>query len=178
MLGLRLGVLVLFALPLAAKTPEWDRAHELANGEKFKQAIAILEKAPRNDADNLELLGECYYGVKDYKQAVEVLEQAVELAPKSSNAQLWLGRAWGRRAESNKLMGFSWARKTRDALEKAVVLDPRNSEALDDLFEFYLEAPGIVGGGLEKAEGVAKRIIQMDKAWGEKLLAKVAARKK
>lgn len=175
---MKLWVSILLVLPLAAKTPDWDRAHELVDNEKYKQAIAILEKAPHNDADNLELLGECYYGVKDYKRAVEVLEQAVELAPKSSNAQLWLGRAWGRRAESNKLMGFSWARKTRDALEKAVLLNPRNSDALDDLFEFYLEAPGIVGGGLEKAEGVAKKVIQMDKAWGEKLLAKVAARKK
>ena len=175
---MKLGVLFLLALPLAAKTPEWDRARAFADAHDYKQAISILEKAPQNDPDNLELLGESYYHVKDYKRAVDVLEHAVELAPKSSNAQLWLGRTWGRRAESNKFMGFSWARKTRDALERAVLLDPRNSQALDDLFEFYLQAPGIVGGGLEKAEGVAKKIILIDKAWGEKLLAKVAERKK
>ena len=33
-------------------------------------------------------------------------------------------------------------------------------------------------GGLEKAESVAKKILLRDKAWGEKLLSKVAAKKK
>lgn len=175
---MRLWVLAFVAVSLAAKTPEWDQARQLVDSGKNREAIALMEKASRKDADNLELLGEAYYNSKDYKHAVEVLEEATALNPKSSNAQLWLGRSWGRRAESNKLMGFSWARKTKDALEKAVFLDPRNSEALDDLFEFYLQAPGIVGGGIEKAENVAKKILLLDKGWGEKLLAKVAAEKK
>ena len=175
---MKLWAILMLALPLAAKTAEWDRARQLMDSKQHKQAIAILEKAPQNDADNLELLGEAYYETKDYKRAVDVLEHAAELNPKSSNGQMWLGRAWGRRAESNKLMGLSWARKAKDGLEKAVSLDPFNSDALDDLFEFYLEAPGIVGGGLEKAESVAKKILPRDKAWGEKLLSKVAAKKK
>jgi tetratricopeptide (TPR) repeat protein len=175
---MKLWAVLMLALPLAAKTAEWDRARAMADAKQYKQAIAVLEKASQNDAENLELLGEAYYETKDYKKAVDVLERATELNPKSSNGQLWLGRAWGRRAESNKLMGLSWARKAKDGFEKAVSLDPFNSEALDDLFEFYLEAPGIVGGGLEKAEGVARKILQRDKAWGEKLLSKVAAKRK
>ena len=170
--------ILILALPLAAKTADWDRARELVDARQPKQAATILEKAPQNDADNLELLGEAYYEAKDYGRATDVLERAVKLNPKSSNAQLWLGRAWGRRAENNKLMGLSWARRAKDGFEKAVALDPLNTDALDDLFEYYFEAPGIVGGGLEKAEAVARKILALDKAWGEKLLAKVAAKKK
>jgi hypothetical protein len=36
-----------------------------------------------------------------------------------------------------------------------VQLNPRNMDALSDLFEYYLEAPGFMGGGLDKAAGVA-----------------------
>jgi hypothetical protein len=36
-----------------------------------------------------------------------------------------------------------------------VQLNPRNMDALSDLFEYYLEAPGFMGGGLDKAVGVA-----------------------
>jgi Flp pilus assembly protein TadD len=37
-------------------------------------------------------------------------------------------------------------------------LDPHNREAKNDLFDFYLNAPGFLGGGLEKAAALAKGI--------------------
>ena len=43
-------------------------------------------------------------------------------------------------------------------LKKAVALDPHNREAKNDLFDFYLNAPGFLGGGIEKAEAAAKSI--------------------
>ena len=35
--------------------------------------------------------------------------------------------------------------------EKSVELDGKNLEAINDLFSYYLEAPGFLGGGLDKA---------------------------
>ncbi|MEO5923904.1 MAG: tetratricopeptide repeat protein [Bryobacteraceae bacterium] len=175
---MRTWILLLASLPLLAKTPEWDRAHTLFLSSDFKQAAAVLEKASRKDVDNLLLLGESYMELKKYSEAVDTFEKSTELAPKSSNAQLWLGRAWGRLAESNKLLGFGRARKAKSAFERAVELDPKNHEALDDLFEYYFEAPGIVGGGLDKAEAVAKRIAVLNPERGERLLAKVASERR
>ena len=170
---------MLLALPLAAKTPEWERASALFEDSNFKQAAAILEKASPKDADNLLLLGRSYMALKEYGDAVDAFEKASGLAPKSSDAQLWLGRAWGRLAEEgSKLFAFGRARKAKNAFEKAVELDPKNRAALDDLFEYYFEAPGIVGGGLDKAEAVAKQIAGLDPARGERLLAKVAQERK
>jgi Flp pilus assembly protein TadD len=37
-------------------------------------------------------------------------------------------------------------------------MDPQNREAKNDLFDFYLNAPGILGGGLDKAEAAARSI--------------------
>ncbi len=50
------------------------------------------------------------------------------------------------------------ASKARQCFERAVALDPHNREAKNDLFDFYLNAPGFLGGGMEKAEAIAKSI--------------------
>ena len=175
---MRTFIFILTALPLLAKTPEWERAQLLFDASEFKQAAAILEKAPKNDVDNLLLLGQSYMQLKKHSDAVDVLEHASEVAPKRPEVFVWLGRALGRLAESNKLLAFGRARKARAAFEKAVQLDPDNREGLDDLFEFYIQAPAIVGGGLDKAEGVAKKIATLDPPEGERLLARVARERK
>jgi hypothetical protein len=41
-----------------------------------------------------------------------------------------------------------------------------NLEALADLFEYYLEAPGMVGGGIDKAESAAARIRRLNEVQG------------
>jgi tetratricopeptide (TPR) repeat protein len=174
----RLLFLLSLAVTLAAKTPEWDRAYTLYSQAKFREAAAILEKASGKDPDNLMLLGQSYYELKNYGGAVEAFEKAAEAKPKDSNIFVWLGRAWGRRAEANKAFALVWARRAKNAFEKAVGLDPKNVDALDDLFEFYLDAPGIVGGGVEKAEAVARQIAQIDRDKGQRLLARVEARRK
>jgi cytochrome c-type biogenesis protein CcmH/NrfG len=176
--SMRIGILLLAARPLLAKTPEWDQARALFNASDFKQAAAVLEKATKKDFDNLVLLGRSYMELKNYGEAVDAFDDATKIQPMSSEAQLWLGRAYGRLAEGNKLLAFGRARKARSAFERAVQLDPNNRDALDDLFEFYFQAPGIVGGGLDKAEGVAKQIAALNPADGEKLLDKVARERK
>jgi Flp pilus assembly protein TadD len=59
-----------------------------------------------------------------------------------------------------------------------VQLDPSNQEALSDLFEYYLEAPGILGGGLDKAVGIANRIANLDPIEGHWAQARLAERRK
>ncbi len=171
---MRTWILLLASLPLLAKTPEWERAHSLFQASDYKQAAAVLEKASKKDVDNLILLGESYMELKKFSSAVDTFENAAELAPKQSMVHVWLGRAWGRLAETNKLLAFGRARKAKNAFEKAVELDPNNNDALNDLFEYYLEAPGVVGGGLDKAEVIAKRVAVLDPEHGQRLLARVS----
>jgi tetratricopeptide (TPR) repeat protein len=57
---------------------------------------------------------------------------------------------------------MGYATKTRQSFEKALQLDPGNAEALGDLFDFYVEAPGIVGGGMDKAAGLFPQFAKYD----------------
>ena len=91
----------------------------------------------------------------------------------------WLGRAYGKRAETaNPLSAAMLAPKARTAFEKAVTLDSKNKDALDDLFDYYLEAPGFLGGGFDKAGAVAEKISAIDPGEGYYDQFKLARKRK
>jgi len=138
------------------------RALDLYNHADYADAIAILgHEAP--DARNLELLGQCYFFLGDFKSALGALEKAAAISPSDSMIRTWLGRAWGGRAATAfAFQAFGYARKAREAFENAVRLDPSNRFALSDLFDFYIEAPRVLGGGLQKAQDLIPRMERYD----------------
>jgi Flp pilus assembly protein TadD len=135
------------------------RADELYQRTDYAASLYILSTDPSPNAETFALSGKNYFMLGDYKKAVELFEKALALAPKSSEYQLWLGRSYGRRAETGSwILAASNASKARQCFEAAVMLDPHNHEAVNDLFDYYLNAPGLLGGGLDKAEAMARRI--------------------
>ncbi len=188
---------LIFSAALAALlvSPHFSAAQEVLteatrefDAGNYRQATALLNTALEAPAAPNEKpppaarlhywLARCAYEVRDFDRAIKNLERAVGLEPGNSDYHLWLGRAYGRRAEvAGWFSGFSLARKTRRELEAAVRLDPTNFEAQHDLIEFYLEAPGIVGGGDEKARRQIEALAALDPAeahlgrgdyWGKK----------
>lgn len=121
--------------------------------------------------------GKKAYAQEDYKRAAESFEQAIELAPSVPLYHVWLGRAYGRRAENTSKWRFmaalSLARKTLEHFERAVELDDTNKDALQSVLDFYREAPGMVGGGMEKAEDAARRIEKLYPADGARAWASI-----
>ena len=110
-----------------------------------------------NDAQAYNLLCRSYFTLREWDRGISACEKATSLEPNNSLYHLWLGRAYGEKADgANFLSAASLAGKVRDHFETAVRLDPDNIPAHTDLAEFYLEAPGIVGGGRDKAEAQAK----------------------
>jgi tetratricopeptide (TPR) repeat protein len=143
----------------------------------YSSAVAKLSGA--QDARSLVLLGQSYYMNGDYKKATDVLERAVSLNDKDSDAYLWLGRAFGRRAETAfPVAAPSYAAKARANFENSVALNPRNSEAVNDLFEYYLEAPGFLGGGIDRASKLVDVIAQNDPAEASYARARIAMHRK
>ncbi len=115
----------------------------------------------------------------DYRKAVAAFEQAIALDGSQSSYYHWLGRTYGRRAEvSFPLVAAGFATKARTNFEKAVELDPSNLEAVSDLLEFYLQAPGFMGGGFDKAEKAARLIAAKDPAEGAAASARIAEQRK
>src|SRR6202034_2732819 len=120
-----------------------------------------------------------YYMQGEYKKSSENLEKALVSDPTNADYALWLGRAFGRRAEtSSPFTAPGYASKARQYFEKSVQLNPSHLEALSDLFEYYLEAPGFLGGGIEKAEAVARRMSEISPADGQFAEAKLAEKRK
>jgi Flp pilus assembly protein TadD len=168
-----------FACLAWASGPDLDHAHKLYNISEFQQSLEVLQTVPNKDAAVYELMGRDYYGQGEFRKASEALEQAAVLAPGSSGVYLWLGRSYGRRAETSSMItapGF--ANKARQFFEKAVQLNPANLEAQGDLFEYYLEAPGFLGGGLDKAAATAAQIARISPAEGYWAQAKLAEKRK
>ena len=162
-----LTLLLAGAVAVCAGSPEFERARQLYNITEYDQSLKILQAIPAKDGPVYELMGRNYLMNGEFKKATEVLEKAVAGNPNSSDYYLWLARAYGRRAEtSNPFSAVGHASKARQYFERAVQLNPRNLEALNDLLEYYLEAPGFMGGGLDKAQATVTRIAQVDPSEG------------
>jgi len=164
---------------LAAAGPELDKARKLYNLTDFDASLKILQSVPDKNAEVYELMGRNFYMQAEYKKATDALEKAVAADPSNSEIALWTGRAFGRRAEtSSVLTAPGYASKARQYFEKAAQLNPRNLEALTDLFEYYLEAPSFLGGGVEKAAATSERIAKIDAAEGHWTQARLAEKHK
>lgn len=155
--------------------PDLSRAEELYQRAEYGRAIDALQASDERDAAVYALLGKACFMQGQYKQAVADLEKAVGQDSLNSDYYDWLGKAYGRMAEgSSFLSALGYAKKTVRAFERAVELGPSNLEALSDVFEYYLQAPGMVGGGLDKAETIARRFAGLNAAeyhWARARLA-------
>lgn len=157
----------------------FDEARKLYHLSEFDKSLQVLKEVPDKDASVWELMGQNYYGQADFKKATEALEKAAALNPSSSDVQLWLGRAYGRRAEtSSPITAPGHANRARQYFEKATQLNPNNLDAQSDLFEYYLEAPGFLGGGFEKAAAVAEQMSRLNASEGYWAQAKLAEKRK
>src|ERR1700732_3215050 len=145
--------ILLFSAFLTATSPDWRLARGLYQPTKYREALGILLPVVQKDAATFGLIGQNYFMIGDYKKATEALEKAVAMEPNNAGFAHWLGRTYGRRAElGSPFTAPSYATKARQMFEKSVALDPSNKGALGDLLDFYLEAPGLLGGGVHKAE--------------------------
>jgi tetratricopeptide (TPR) repeat protein len=163
----------------AAADPQYQEARKYYGLTQFERSLSVLQAIPNKDAAVWALIGRNYYSQVEYKKATEALERAVAADPGNAEYTLWLGRAWGRRAEtSNPLSAPGHANKARQYFEKAAQLNPGYLEALNDLFEYYIEAPGFLGGGLDRATATAARISRLDPAEGHFAMARIAEKRK
>ena len=167
------------SVALWAGPAEITRAADLYHRTQYEEAYRILQPVLGNDPAAHSLAGKCRFMLDDFKKAADLLEKAVQLNGQLSDHYHWLGKAYGRRAESgNPLIAPHYATRARQMFEKAVQLDPKNGEAIGDLFEYYLEAPGFLGGGLAKAQTLLAQIKANDQAEFYYATAQLAQKRK
>ena len=161
----------------AASSPK-----ELVANGRVDEAVQTLEQQIRQagDADSYNLLCRAYFMREDWDRGITACEQASSLDPQRSLYHLWLGRTYGEKADHAgfSLSAMGLAKKTRAEFERAVELDPKNWEARLDLAEFYASAPGIVGGGKEKARGQAQALASFNPAVAHYVTGQIAEKNK
>lgn len=162
-----LGLLVAGGVE-ARQVPE--AAREAYEKGDYGKAISLLNEAAQKepgDGDIQLLLIKSYLEDKKYEEAVKAGEKAVAANPKSSLYHQWLGEAYGEKADhASALSAYGLARKTQKEFETAVQLDEHNYDAAQDLVEYDCTAPGMVGGGEDKAQPLIQKLMAMDPAEG------------
>ena len=162
----------------AATTPGSD----LLSSGKADEAVALLQKAVTdspNDAASYNLLCRAYYSFGNWDQAISAGEKSIAIDANNSMFHLWLGRSYGEKADSSSVFSApGLAKKARVEFETAVKLNPENVDARGDLSEFYVEAPGMMGGGTDKAEAQAQALEKLFPARAHWIRARIAEKKK
>jgi tetratricopeptide (TPR) repeat protein len=164
--------LAVLALGPLRASPELDTAIAFVNSKQFREAKPALDRIvaaePRNAAA-CHHLGRVYSAEGDKEsvaQAVKWHTRAAELEPQNAGYLAARGRALLRFAALSAAPLS--ATSGRDALEKAVALDPAQLDAREALFQFYQRAPWPLGSRA-KADAHLAGLLQRDRARGSAL---------
>lgn len=163
-------VLGTLTLEATAQSSAAKQPSPLKNGiaqfdaERLDQAKAtLLPLAKAGDADAMLYLGRIAIEQSDGDSAVSWIEQAIRKNDRNSTYYQWLGSAYSLKVMSaNPLVRMNLGSSLKHAMERAVELDATNVEARINLLQFYLQAPAMMGGGVDKAREQAAAIMARD----------------
>jgi len=173
---------VLAVAPLSATGSKSDEGVRLFETRRLVEARTVLEQAVREDAGDARAasyLGRVLLAEGEIDRAVAWMEKSVALEEAGADYHLWLGRAYGSAAiRASVFKQPALARKVKREFERASQLDPDNLEARFALLEYYLRAPGILGGSVKKAEEQAREIHKRDALEGHRALGRIDEHRK
>ena len=107
---------------------------------------------------------------------IDQARQTVAADPESAEARVALAMTLGEAINADPANGPRFAFEMLGSLEKAIELDPTLPAAYHGLVGYYLNAPPIAGGSVEKAEETARKLAELDPEAGNALLTQIAAR--
>jgi hypothetical protein len=110
-------------------------------------------------------------------ESVRLARRDVAERPADAEARVALAGALIELIQSDPGSAPRYAGELLQTLQTAVELDPASTSAWQGLAGYYLNAPPIAGGSLEKAEEVARRLQELDPGAGEALMAQVEQRR-
>lgn len=178
---LRLLLIICPVVCHAQPTEALESARAAYTAYRYHDALRTLDEAPREVAHTAaawRIRGLALGRLGQWDESVTALAQAHALAAADVTILVDLAGAQGQAALTSGPFGkFTGARRTRALLEQAVAMDPDHVDARAGLFSYYLQAPGIVGGGrakaleqlaaLERLDATAALLAQAEVAWAD-----------
>jgi len=170
---------LMFVLPApvrAAAPPELRQVIDLLEAGDFSAARRELASVGSEGfggwIDCLE--GRLLLAEGDASASVESLRRAVQTSPDTAPFRRWLGEAYIARIDTVSVFSKPrFAKKALAELREAARLDPLDFDTRETLVRYYLEAPGIVGGGDDKALAEANDFARLAAAAGHLLMAQI-----
>jgi tetratricopeptide (TPR) repeat protein len=166
---------VLATALLATATPTdyvaLEKSYDWAGMERA--ALAELQADPTNPDAVWYLSLSALAGDFEKKSdaAIDAAEACIEQKP-SARCHQALGRLLGVKAQRGSMFtGMRLADDILENMQKAVALDPNSLTARDDLNGFYIAAPAIAGGGIDKAATNTAEFEKIDPVGGALLRA-------
>lgn len=158
-----------------------QNAVKLLEEKKFEEAVVILENIIDQDENNdsaYYYLGKAMMGLREFEDASDYFEEAVELRDNNADYHFWLGQAYAMDAQQSNIISQAFlAPKILTQYERTVELDPNHLPGRIGLANFYMQAPGIMGGDLDKALVQGNTILGMDEKRGRLVIANVYMQK-
>jgi tetratricopeptide (TPR) repeat protein len=175
---------IFFLLRLTAVADVVHATTALNQGRVDEAALELRSdlKMHPHDAVLHQMLCRAFYSEELADRAIGECEAAVA-DTRSDDALLsenlmWLGRAYGLKASrANPISAFRIAKKVVASFERSTQVDAKNVSALSDLGEYYVGAPSIVGGGLDKADRLVLRMQPVSATKAHRLLAMIAEKR-
>ncbi|MHB1686386.1 MAG: tetratricopeptide repeat protein [Ignavibacteriaceae bacterium] len=152
-------------------------AKGLFNAKKYEESKAILQNIISKNKYQAEahyLLSRVYYMENNTDKAEDLAEDAVKLDNNNAEFHYWLGVCYGKDAQNASIFRRPFlAGDTKDEFEKALRLNPDHIGARAGLAQYYLMAPGILGGDINKAIEQTNILLKLDEVQGRFLLARI-----
>lgn len=178
---LLLFLIVLTAAHIAAAQVDSTGFRLLAE-KKYAEAETFFSSAVEKNNKNAEAY--YYLAVSLLRQqkldeAEDAVDEAIDLNDRAAKYHLTRGQILGMQAmTANVLSQGLLAPRIKNAFLKASELDPANVEARQALYNYYVMAPGIMGGSEEKAFEQAKAVVKLDPFAGHMMMANYYGRVK
>jgi len=149
---------------------DFEKAVGLYDARKYSAAERVFEQFDARQPGNPEVefrLGSIALWFDDETRGREYLERAVRAKPNDARYEDALGNAYGLMAQKAPFFSkFGWAKKCLAAYSHAAEIEPDNPDCHWSLLSFYMQAPRIVGGGLDKARAEAAVIRRLNDTEG------------
>jgi tetratricopeptide (TPR) repeat protein len=149
---------------------------------RWDDARAVLERAvdqPGLEAGASALLAEIANEQEDWETGLRWGKRAVAADAQSSNAQYQYAVALRTKMQKvSQVRAMMSLGDYKKALSRAIELDGSNLAAREEQIGFFLEAPGIAGGSVDKARELATELRGVDWRGGTIMLARVETKAK
>lgn len=148
--------MILLITVIYASANEIEKGITFFNENKFMEASLVFENILQKDEENADAhfwLGSSQLRINKIDEAVESLETAIELKDNVAEYYFRYGQALGVQVQSASIFKQAFiAGDILEAYEKTVELDESHIGGHVGLANFYLRAPSLMGGDIEKAK--------------------------